>query len=46
MSDEELETTINEMLEMFGELPNPEQEPKRFAYYVKIYKFYKERDNA
>ncbi len=45
MSEEELEQTVNEMIEMFGELPNPEQEPKRFAYYVKLFKYYKERNN-
>lgn len=45
MSEEELEQTVNEMIEMFGELPNPEQEPKRFAYYVKLFKYYKERCN-
>lgn len=45
MSEEELEQTVNEMIEMFGELPNPEQEPKRFAYYVKLFKYYKERSN-
>ncbi len=41
MQNEELERIYNEMVEIFGEkLPNPEQEPVRFAYYVKLYKYY------
>ena len=41
MSSEELEKIYNHMVEIFGEhLPNPEQEPMRFAYYVKLYKYY------
>jgi hypothetical protein len=45
MTDEELEKTLDEMREMFGSnFPNPEQEPIRFRHYVKLYKFYKERN--
>jgi hypothetical protein len=41
MSSEELEKIYDEMVEIFGDnLPNPEQEPIRFAYYVKLYKYY------
>jgi hypothetical protein len=41
MSNEELEKIYKEMVEIFGDnLPNPEQEPIRFAYYVKLYKYY------
>lgn len=44
MTDEEAMNLINEMQKMFGDdLPNLEQEPIRFAYYVKLYKFYTER---
>ena len=43
MTDEQLEQVINEMILMFGELPNPEHEPIRFASFVKMYKYYKER---
>jgi hypothetical protein len=34
---------IKKMHEMFGDLPNPKHEPKRFAFYVKLYKFYTQR---
>jgi len=41
MSNEELERIYEEMKEIFGDhLPHPEQEPVRFAYYVKLYKYY------
>ena len=43
MTDEELERVLDEMREFFGELPNPEHEPIRFAYYVKLWKYYKGR---
>ena len=43
MTDEEVLQKYNEMLEYFGALPNPEQEPIRFAYYVRLYRYYKER---
>jgi hypothetical protein len=36
----EVEEHIDRMFQMFGQLPNPVQEPKRFAYYVKLYKYY------
>ena len=41
MEKEELEKIHQEMVDIFGDhLPNPEQEPIRFAYYVKLYKYY------
>lgn len=44
MTNEEIENMIEEMQKMFGDdLPNPIQEPIRFAYYIKLYKFYTER---
>ena len=43
MTDAEVENTYKEMLEYFGELPNFEHHPRQFAYYVKLYRYYKER---
>lgn len=44
MTDAEIEQAVNEMIEMYGDaLPNPEHEPRRFAYYVKLYFYYKGR---
>jgi hypothetical protein len=44
MTDEELLRILKEMQDMFPQsLPNPEQEPRRFAYYVKLYQYYKGR---
>ncbi len=40
MSDEEIEFHWNNMVSAFGSnLPNPDHEPRRFAYYVKLYKY-------
>jgi hypothetical protein len=41
MSDDQIEKAFDEMRDMFGELPNPEHEPRRFAWYVKLWKYYK-----
>ena len=43
MTDEEALKMYEEMVEFFGEVPNLEHEPIRFAYYVKLFKYYKER---
>ena len=43
MTDEEIIKMYEEMVEYFGTLPNPEHEPRRFAYFVKIFKYYKSR---
>lgn len=45
MTNEEVLAFVQEMEDHFGELPNPEQEPKRFAYYVLMFKYYKSRQN-
>jgi hypothetical protein len=45
MTDEELNLIIDEMYERFESLPNPFQEPIRFAYYVKLYRYFKERES-
>ena len=46
MTDEEIDKEVNEFLEMFShiDLPNPEQYPRCFAWYVKLYKYYKEQE--
>jgi hypothetical protein len=41
MNDGEIEKALDEMRSMFGELPSPEHEPRRFAWYVKLWKYYK-----
>ena len=45
MSEEELNSEVQEFLEMFKDydLPNPEQEPFCFAWYVKLFRYYKSR---
>ena len=44
MTDKEAEDFYNELLEYFGkDLPNFEHEPKRFAYCVKVYRYYKSK---
>lgn len=44
MSDEEVLHHYQQMVEIFGDhLPNPEHEPIRFRYYVKLYRYYYEK---
>ena len=39
------EKEIKEFIDYFGDaLPNPEHYPMCFMHYVKLWKFYKERD--
>lgn len=45
MTDEEAEKIYEDMLRYFEKLPNPEHEPISFAHYVKLYKFYKQRES-
>lgn len=46
MTDQQIEEAYNEMVKMWGDkLPNPEQEPIRFAYYVRMYRYLKEKNN-
>jgi len=43
MNNEEIISLYNSLVEEFGDkLPDPEQEPIRFAYYVRLYKFIKQ----
>ena len=43
-----IEDEIKEFLEYYEgtELPNPEHEPRRFAYYVKMFRYWKSKQNA
>lgn len=46
MTDEEILKAYEDMKKEWGDnLPNFEHEPRRFAYYVKLWKYYKERKN-
>ena len=46
MTNEEIIKMYEEMVKMWGDkLPNPEHEPIRFAYYVRMYKYLKEKNN-
>lgn len=41
MTNEQLLEHYQRMVDIYGDnLPNPEQEPIRFQYYVKLYKYY------
>jgi hypothetical protein len=39
MTEEEVEIMYAEMEKYFGVLPSVDHEPKRFAYYVKLFKY-------
>ena len=40
VSDDEIEFHWDNMVKAFGSnLPNPDHEPRRFNYYVKLYKY-------
>ena len=44
MTDEEVLAFYNELVEYYGDdLPSMEHEPRRFAYCVKLYRYYKAR---
>ena len=45
MTDEEVMLVVEEMEKMLGTLPSPEHEPIRFAHYVKMYRFYIDRNS-
>ena len=47
MSDEEVLKMYNEMVEYYRDrLPNFEHYPKQFAYLVKLWKYYKSKENG
>jgi hypothetical protein len=41
MNEKQLDEILDEMYAMFSIVPSPEHEPKRFAYYVKLYRYLK-----
>lgn len=42
MTQSQIEQIIEEMFDYFGgTLPDPEHHPRIFAYYVKLFKYYK-----
>jgi hypothetical protein len=43
MENTELELILNEMEFRFGKLPHPTHEPRRFAYYVRMYEYYENK---
>jgi hypothetical protein len=45
MTDEEVKIVVEEMESMFGKLPDPLHEPIQFAHYVKLYRYYVERNS-
>lgn len=42
MTEDQLKE-IEEFCEMFPNAPNPEHEPKRFAWYVKLFRYFKSK---
>jgi hypothetical protein len=46
MTNEEVEKYYNELVEFYGDkLANFEHHPKQFANQVKLYRYYKEKQN-
>ena len=43
MSNDQMLVIYADMLDMFGALPDYVHEPIKFAYYVKLYNYYKSR---
>lgn len=44
MTDEEVIAKYEEMRQHYGDLlPHPEHEPVKFAYYVRLFRYHKER---
>lgn len=39
MTDAQIERIYDAMIAVWEVLPNPEQEPRRFEYYVKLFKY-------
>jgi hypothetical protein len=46
MTDEEVLKHYERMAEIFGDkIPHPDHEPKQFAYFVKLYRYYYVKTN-
>lgn len=46
MTDEEIEKFYNELVEFYGDrLVNFEHHPRQFAYQVRLYRYYKDKEN-
>ena len=45
MSNEEVLHHYQRMVQIYGTLPDPDHEPKQFAYYVKLYLKYHAGNN-
>jgi len=46
MTDEEVLQHYDNMVEIYGTLPDPDHEPRQFAYLVKLYlRYYAEHNN-
>lgn len=43
---EDLEKIIEKFYKKFPNAPNPEREPKRFAWYVKVFKYLQNTNNV
>tara|TARA_Y100001938_G_C7878783_1_gene323958 strand:- start:332 stop:466 length:135 start_codon:yes stop_codon:yes gene_type:complete len=43
MTEEEIDKEVTEFLEMFPNVPDPEQYPRCFAWYVKLFRYYKSK---
>jgi hypothetical protein len=43
MSEDDIIKFVTEMEEFYGSLPDPVHEPIRFAHYIKMYRYYRER---
>lgn len=44
MTDEEIVSFYNEMVKMFGTIPNPEHHPRQFKHYVGLYNHIKQNE--
>ena len=47
MTNDEIMNVWNEMVKIYGDkLPNPEQQPIQFAYFLKLYNFYHKKGDT
>jgi len=43
MTEDEIRLALESMEKLLGKLPNPEHEPRRFSYYVKLWRYAHEK---